>query len=209
MSITLAIILFTCIVSFPAFGNTRLQGDLLFWPYEIERRGQYYRFLSGGFIHADLMHLLFNMVSLYSFGMAVEEILFPAIFGQQARVLYIALYVLAIVFAGIPDFFKHRSDAQYRALGASGAVSGVIYAAIIIVPNMPIRFFFFPVDIPGYMFGFVYLGISFYMSKRGGDNIGHSAHFWGAVFGLVFTAAAAKFIAHKDLIKSLLYHVMP
>jgi membrane associated rhomboid family serine protease len=209
MSTTIAIILFTSVVSFPAFGNNNIQNDLLFWPYMIDRRGQYYRFLTGGLIHADIMHLIFNMVSLYSFGMALEEILFPAIFGANARALYISLYILAIVFAGIPDYIKHRRHPHYRALGASGAVSGVIYAAIMIVPNMPIRFFFFPIDIPGYLFGFAYLALSYYMAKRGGDNIGHSAHFWGAVFGLVFTALAAKFIAHKDLVGSFFYHILP
>ena len=209
MSITLAIIIFTCIVSFPAFGNTKLQNDLLFWPYMIDRKGQYHRFVTGGLIHADVMHLMFNMVSLYSFGLAVEEILFPAIFGEKARILYVVLYLLSIIFAGIPDYFNHRRNPGYRALGASGAVSGVIYAAIMIVPTMPIRFFFFPIDIPGYVFGFAYLAMSYYLAKRGGDNIGHSAHFWGAVFGLLFTAAAARMIAHQDLLGSFIHQILP
>jgi membrane associated rhomboid family serine protease len=207
MSVTLIIIIITCLVSFPAFNNEKLKEDLLFWPYEINHRNQYYRFLTGGAIHADTMHLLFNMVSLYSFGIAAEKYLFPVLFGDKSVILYAALYLLALVFACIPDFFKYRNQSFYRALGASGAVSAVIYAAITIEPLMPIRFFFIPVDIPGYIFGFVFLGLSYYLAKRGGGNIGHNAHFWGAVFGVVFTIIAARAFSPVDLVKRFIDQV--
>lgn len=201
MNVTLAIIIVTCIISFPAFGNDKMREDLLFWPYMVGRKRQFYRFLTGGAVHADTMHLLFNMVSLYSFGRALEEYLFPMVFGGQAKTFFVLLYILSIVFAGIPDYFKHREDYNYRALGASGAVSAVIFAAIVLMPNMPIRFFFFPIDIPGYLFGFVFLALSYYLAARGGSNIGHNAHFWGAVFGVVFTVVAARLYAGVDLVK--------
>jgi membrane associated rhomboid family serine protease len=207
MSVTLIIIIITCLVSFPAFNNAKLKEDLLFWPYEINHRNQYYRFLTGGAIHADTMHLLFNMVSLYSFGMAVEKYLFPVLFGDKGMILYASLYLLALVVACIPDFFKYRNQSFYRALGASGAVSAVIYAAITIEPMMPIRFFFIPVDIPGYIFGFAFLGLSYYLAKRGGGNIGHNAHFWGAVFGVVFTIIAARAFSPVDLVKRFIDQV--
>lgn len=207
MSITLIIIIITCLVSFPAFSNHKMKEDLLFWPYEINRQNQFYRFLSGGVVHADTMHLLFNMVSLYSFGIALEKFLFPVLFGDKTQALYTSLYVLSLIAACIPDYFKYRNQSYYRALGASGAVSAVIFAAITIEPTMPIRFFFIPIDIPGYIFGFVFLGLSYYLAKRGGDNIGHNAHFWGAVFGVVFTIIAARAFSPVDLMKQFIEKV--
>jgi membrane associated rhomboid family serine protease len=207
MSITLAIILITALVSFPAFNNEKLRNDLLFWPYMVERYQQHYRFITGGVVHADLFHLAFNMISLYSFGMALEQSLFPAVFGEKSKVLYGFLYISSIVFASLHDFIKHRNDQGYRALGASGAVSAVIFSAIVIVPGMPIRFFFFPIDIPGYLFGFVFLGFSYYFAKKGGGNIGHNAHFWGAVYGVVFTLIAGRAFSHLDLLKRFLMEV--
>jgi membrane associated rhomboid family serine protease len=207
MSITLIIIIITCLVSFPAFSNHKMKEDLLFWPYEINRQNQFYRFLSGGVVHADTMHLLFNMVSLYSFGIALEKFLFPVLFGDKTQALYTSLYVLSLVAACVPDYFKYRNQSYYRALGASGAVSAVIFAAITIEPTMPIRFFFIPIDIPGYIFGFVFLGLSYYLAKRGGDNIGHNAHFWGAVFGVVFTIIAARAFSPVDLVQQFIQKV--
>ena len=191
LTVTQIIVIITCLVSIPAFNRETIKENLLFWPYEINKRNQYYRFVSCGLIHADSMHLIFNMVSLYSFGVAIESFLFPVIFNQNTSILYVTLYVLGIIFSCIPDYFKYRETYGYRALGASGAVSAVIFSAILLEPTMPLRFFFIPVDIPGYVFGLGFLGLSAYMSRRGGDNIGHNAHFWGGIFGLVFTFLAA------------------
>lgn len=204
MSITLIIILATVIVSFPALQNDDLKDRYLFWPYMIQHRKQYHRFFSGAFFHADLAHLAFNMITLYSFGEAIEGVLFPEYFGVSGKLLYVLLYALGIVFAGIPDFFKYKNDYGYRALGASGAVSSVIFAAILLYPDMSLRFFFIPINIPGWLFGILYLALSAYMAKRGGDNIGHSAHFWGGVFGLVYTFIAGWFLADVNLLKSFL-----
>ena len=208
MSITLIIIIATALVSFPALQNDDLKDKYLFWPYMIRSRKEYFRFFTGAFLHADLGHLAFNMISLYSFGEVIEKYLFPQLFGPFATVLYLLLYVLGIVFAGIPDFFKYRHEYGYRALGASGAVSSVIFAAILLYPTMGLNFFFIPIDIPGWLFGILYLGLSAYMAKRGGDNIGHSAHFWGGVFGLVFTFLAGWFLAHINLLNHFVNSIL-
>lgn len=199
MSITVIIIIATVLASFPAFQNDHIKERFLFWPYMIKKRNEFFRFFSGAFFHADFMHLAFNMITLYSFGPILEKHLFPQLFGPYSNLVFVLLYALGIIFSCIPDYFKYKNEYSYRALGASGAVSSVIYSAILLYPTMGLRFFFFPIDIPGWLFGFIYLGISAYMAKKGGDNIGHSAHFWGGVFGFVFTFIAGYTIAHMNL----------
>jgi membrane associated rhomboid family serine protease len=201
MSITFLIILITCAISIPAFSKGQLKEDLLFWPFRMQREGQFYRFLSHGVLHADAMHLIFNMVSFYSFGTALESYLFPAIFGELSRAMLALLYITAIAMASMPDFFKHRNNVHYRSLGASGAVSGVVFAAITIQPKMPIQFFFIPFPIPGYIFGLAFLALSAMLAKKGGGNIGHNAHFWGGVYGILFTYSAARIVAGIDLVE--------
>lgn len=207
MSITLIIIIATCIVSIPALQRDDVKEKFLFWPYRIHHYNEFYRWGSGALIHADAMHLLFNMVTLYSFGSAIESFLFPVYFHGSTTLLYVSLYILAIVFSCIPDYFKYKDASHYRALGASGAVSAVIFAAILLEPTMPLRFFFIPIDIPGWLFGFIFLGLSAYLAKRGGDNIGHNAHFWGGVFGLLFTYLASKAFTDVNLIDRFIQQV--
>ena len=201
MSITFIIIIITAAVSILAFNRENMKEDLLFWPYQINRDGQYYRFITNGVLHADAMHLIFNMVSFYSFGMALENYLFKALFGELSRAMLAILYVTAIIAAVIPDFIKYKNKSYYRSLGASGAVSAIVFAAITIQPNMPIQFFFIPFKIPGFVFGICFLILSASLAKKGGGNIGHSAHFWGSVYGIVFTYITARFFAGVDLIR--------
>jgi membrane associated rhomboid family serine protease len=192
MTITVLILIITCVVSFPLLNNEEGKEKVLFWPYQINHKKEYFRFFSGALVHADLMHLAFNMMTLYSFGTAIENFLYPVYFQDKARILYVSLYVLGALFASIPDYIKYRNVYGYRALGASGAVS-----AILLEPSMPLRFFFIPIDIPGWLFGIAFLALSAYLAKKGNDNIGHSAHFWGGVFGLVFTYIAVR--AYTDV----------
>ncbi|MCG7858707.1 rhomboid family intramembrane serine protease [Flavihumibacter sediminis] len=200
-SITLSIVIITVVISFIAFNNEKVKEDLLFWPAEIDSRKQYYRFITCGFVHGDLMHLAFNMISFWSFGEFLEVGLFshPTLFGDNGKMMFLLLYFLALIFSVLPDYFQHRNNFSYRALGASGAVSAVIFSAIMLQPGMPLRLLFIPIDIPGYIFGFIFLGISAYLAKRGGDNIGHRAHFSGAIFGVLFTIVAAKLLADYDV----------
>jgi len=208
MSISALIILLTAIVSLIAFNKPQLKEDLVFWPYQIKRQGQFYRFITHGVLHADALHLIFNMVSFYSFGAALEDYLFVYIFGEASRAILAIMYISAIVFAVVPDYFKYRNSISYRSLGASGAVSAVVFSAITIQPNLPIMFFFIPFKIPGWAFGIGFLILSASLAKKGGGNIGHNAHFWGSVYGVVFTYLAAKLYANIDLIDNFIRTVL-
>jgi len=174
MTITWIIIILTALVSIPAFSNAELFSRLRFNPYIIKETKQWYRFLSYGLLHADWTHLAMNMFVLYSFGEQVEMFM---------------LYVGAVVISVIPSFEKHKNDSWYNAVGASGAVSAVVFSSIIFLPNSKIIFLLLPFPIPSVVFGILYLIYSAYMAKKGKDNIGHDAHFWGALFGAIFTIA--------------------
>jgi membrane associated rhomboid family serine protease len=200
MSITFLIIVITSAVSILAFNRQRMMEDLLFWPYAIKRQGQLYRFITHGVLHADFMHLIFNMISFYSFGIALEDYLYKPLFGEtMARGMLSILYITGLIASVIPDYIKHQNNSSHRSLGASGAVSAVVFSAITIQPNMPIQFFLIPFPIPGYIFGAAFLALSAALAKRGGGNIGHNAHFWGSVFGILFTYVSVKWLAGIDL----------
>lgn len=194
-SITLVLVIITSLVSISAFSQPKVMDDLIFYGPAIQRR-QYYRFITHGFIHADLPHLIFNMIALYSFGVNLEKVFsFECIFSEKGKLLYLLLYFGALVVASLPDYFRHRNNYHYMSLGASGAVSAVIFATIVFFPQSPIGIIFLPVDIPGYLFGLFYLGISVYLDRRGDSRINHSAHFWGAAFGIVFTLVFCQLFA--------------
>lgn len=188
MNITIIIIILTAIVSFMAFSNAEAFYRLKFNAFLINHNRQYYRFFSYAFVHADWGHLLVNMFVLFSFGTAVENS-FAEFFAGRAGFYYLLLYVGGIGFSTLPAFSKHKNNDSYNAVGASGAVAAVLFSSILMNPQMSIIFLFFPVPIPAWIFGILYLIYSAYMARRGSDNIGHDAHFWGAVFGLVFTVA--------------------
>lgn len=191
LTITLIIVAMTSIISYQAFNNDDMRIKLLFRPVDIAR-GEYYRFLSGGLIHADFIHLLVNMYVLYTFGGYVEQVFTQLLFGELwGRVAYIAFYLGAIVVSGIPSFFRHRDNYAYSALGASGATSAIVFAFIVTNPWAGLTLIFLPFfSIPALFLGVIYLMYSQYMDKRGADNIGHNAHFTGALFGAGFMLLA-------------------
>ena len=158
----------------------------MFNAYQINHRKEWYRFFSSGLIHADWMHLAFNMLSLYMLGIAAERD-YTIIFEEKGILFFILLYVGALAMSSIYSYEKHKNDIYYNALGASGAVSAVVFAFIIMEPTTRLSLMFLPIPIPAYLFGLLFLGIEYYLGKRGSDNIGHDAHFWGAVFGAAFT----------------------
>lgn len=163
--------------------------DLIFYPPAIASNKQFYRFITCGFIHADYGHLIFNMLSLFMFGQFVESA-FADIFGAMGKILYLAMYLLALIFSLLPTYSKNKDNRYYRSLGASGAVSAVIFAGIMLEPNSKIGLLILPIMIPGFVFGPLYLIISAWLDKRGRDNINHSAHIWGALFGVAFLIVA-------------------
>jgi membrane associated rhomboid family serine protease len=180
-SVTIALVVATVAVSWFAFNNPRLLDRLLLWPPAVQRRHQYDRLLTHGFVHADWQHLLFNMITLYFFGRYAEQLFLPYI-GALGFALF---YLSAILVAILPTYLRHRHDPNYRSLGASGAVSAVLFAYILVNPWSLIFVFFLPV--PAILYGVFYVGYSVWMDRQGRDNVNHSAHLWGAGYGVLFT----------------------
>ncbi len=180
--VTFSLIAVTVLVSLIAFTNTATKYKLIFYPYTMTSPKEYYRFLSYGFIHADYIHLFFNMFTFYSFGRIAEAVLFNKAF-------YVIFYLSALVASTIFDFIKNKNNNRYAALGASGAVSAVVFSTIIFNPwERAIAIFGVPaLALPNIVFAVLYLVYCAYMAKRGSDNIGHNAHMWGAIYGFVFT----------------------
>ncbi len=193
LSITLIIIILTCIVSVTAFNNQKVIDDLIFYPPAVSKRKQWYRFITCGFIHADVMHLAFNMYSFWMFGGHVEK-WFTQIYGDKGKALYIILYFSALVICLLPTYFKNIDNYYYRSLGASGAVSAVVFGYMFLAPMSEVGLLFIPIRFPAFIFGIAFLAISAYLDKKGGGNINHSAHFWGAVYGVVFIIITCYFL---------------
>ena len=184
--LTLILIAITSLVSILCFTGT-LNGDkLLFNAYYVWHRKEWYRLFSYGVVHGSWWHLFFNMLTLYFFGRVVEQYFALAFGDTLGIVLYVVLYVSAIAVSSIRDLVKFKDDWNYNAVGASGTVSAILFASILFEPKMGIYIYLIPIPVPGYIFAPLYLLYCWYMAKRNMDNIGHSAHFWGAVYGLVF-----------------------
>jgi membrane associated rhomboid family serine protease len=184
-NITLSIVIITSIISLAGFRNGKVVDELIFWPPAISKKHQYYRFITCGLIHADYIHLIFNMVTLYFFGTYMEAH-YQGDLGLQ-KYYYLALYIGALIVSNIPTYIKHYNDYDYRSLGASGAVSAVLFSFILLGPWQQIIVLVFPV--PAIIYGGLFLFYSAYMSRKGGDHVNHDAHFYGALFGVIFTIA--------------------
>lgn len=182
---TTILVVITVIISFLALNNDQLMGKLIFNPYQIKHRGQWYRFITSGFIHADWWHLIINMLVLFSFGKAVE-FYYDAAFGEKGRFYFILLYFGALLISVTSSYAGNKNNPGYNALGASGAVSAVTFAAIMFNPMAKI-YIWGIIGFPGIILGIIYIGYSYYMGRRGGDQINHDAHLWGAVYGALFT----------------------
>ena len=181
MPITLIIIAITSVVSFMAFKNARLLNDLLLWPPAVARQREYHRLVTYGLVHADFMHLLFNMITLYFFGRVMESF-FTSRLGTFGFALF---YVGALVVSILPTYLKNRNNPEYRSLGASGAVSAVLFAFILLAPWQMIIVLVLP--LPAIVYAFAYTAYSIYMDRRGGGYVNHSAHLWGALYGVLVT----------------------
>ena len=178
--VTFILIGITCLVSWMAFNNRKLMDRLILWPPAIDKHRQYDRLVTYGFIHGDFMHLLFNMVTLFFFGQQIEQLM-TRVMGIWA---YPVFYVSALVVSILPTYLKNQKNPNYLSLGASGAVSAVLFAFVLLAPWSTIGVMFIPM--PAIVFAVLYVGYSIWMDRRGGDRINHSAHLAGAAYGVLF-----------------------
>lgn len=203
------IVIFTVIVSLMAEFNRPLKDRLLFNAYAIKHYNEWWRLVTGGFVHADfnsgigVAHLGFNMLALWSFG-GYAETFFQNLVHDDATgsLLYLAFYIAAIPMSDLYSFEKHKNDEWYNSLGASGAISAVMFCFILQYPFSKIGLMFLPIGAPAIVFGIIYLGASWYMARNPRDHIAHDAHFFGALFGILVTVAAAPHLV-TDLFASL------
>ncbi|TAE76100.1 MAG: rhomboid family intramembrane serine protease [Bacteroidetes bacterium] len=199
--ITLGLILISAMMSYLAEEKPYYKSKWLVSPYLIKHRKEYYRIITGGFIHQGYLHLLINMYVLFIFGKYLE-LKFADLFGFELGIfLYAVLYLFGIVFANLLSLYKYQDSPHYAALGASGAVSAIVFSMIMFNPLQGIGIIFIPVFIPGFIFAVLYLLYSTFMANRGQDNVDHGAHFMGAIFGFLFTVAVYPPIWHEFLTK--------
>lgn len=197
LSLTTIIVAANVILSFIGFQNREFLSKWVFNAYQVVHRKEYYRVVTHAFIHGSVLHLLFNMYVLYNFGNLIEAIftnpkvfenLFPSLdFWGTSRgyLYYVLLYFGGVLFATLPAIRKHQNNPGYNSLGASGAVSAVVLAFILLLPTVDMGILFIPIRIPAFILGAAYLTYEYFMSKRGQTGIAHDAHFWGALYGLV------------------------
>lgn len=185
MNILILFIAITAIISFMAFNNPAITEKYKFSVGAILHKKEYIRLLSSGFLHADIMHLIFNMLTLYFFA--------PIVIQGFGNIGFIIVYLGAILLGNFLSLYIYQKQPWYSAVGASGGVSGILFASIALIPDLKIYLFFIPIGIPGYIFGLVYFGYSVYMmlNPRAHDNIGHAAHLGGAFLGLIYAVINA------------------
>jgi membrane associated rhomboid family serine protease len=189
------------IASVAGFSNHKLMNEWILNPYYTVHHRQWWRMLTSGLLHANLMHLAVNMYVLYGFG-SFLELYFKVYIGANATFYYLALYFLGIIAANISSVIRHKDDPGYNALGASGATSALVFANIVLNPwHGSIGLIFLPsgFSLPNIVFGALYLAYCVYMSKKGTDNIGHEAHFYGALWGAAFMLAVDPGLAQNFL----------
>jgi len=186
--ITYYILGFTIVFSFIGFRDRAFFAKYMFSPWRINsNKKEWYTIFTHAFLHANYMHLFFNMFTLYIFGCTLEQNIFPAFFPSHARYFYILLYFGGILVSSLPAYEKHKHNPGYTAVGASGAIFAVLFSYILINPTAMLEIMFLPIPIPAFVLGIFYLLYEWYMSKKGKTNIGHDAHLWGGLFGIVFT----------------------
>jgi len=189
--ITYTFLALIVIFSVYCLNDRRAMNKYLFHPYSINHHKEHYRFLTHAFIHGDFIHLAFNCLALFSFGLSLEEQLFPQLFEDEklGKLCYLILFTGGIYAASITEYFRNKNNVQYSSLGASGAISSIMFCWIMLVPKATIGLFFIPM--PGWIAGLLLLGVSVFLIRRKktsdyNDNISHESHFWGAIFGVVF-----------------------
>lgn len=202
MSITLIIIIITCIVSIMCFNNEKLFNELKHYPVVEAGRGQYYRWLTSGFVHGDFMHLFVNMFVLYEFGQPVENYLIYYFGESGGSILFLVTYLLIIVMGDIPTYFKNKDNPYFASVGASGGVSGILFIFILLHPWSMLGLFAI-IPVPAIIFGVLYLWYSTWASKNQNGNIDHEAHFYGAVAGMLIAI-----ITRPEILSEFAHHLI-
>ena len=198
--ITIAIIIITCLVSYLAWENISLFNRLTLYPYAVKYKKEYDRIIGHAFIHGDWMHLGFNMYTFYSFGQVMEVVMVnPEILQDfhpnmqvwsplAGKIYFLLIYFLGGVIASLPAIWKHADHVGYRSVGASGAVSSIMMAFMLLFPQMEVGFFMI-IPMPAWIGALVFLGLEHYFSKKGNGLIAHDAHIWGALGGIAMIGA--------------------
>ncbi len=184
---TYAIIGFTVLISLFAFRDRKVFDSMVFEPFTINTQQDWFRLLTHGFIHGNLPHLFINMFVLFMFGPLVERG-YMELTGRSSLLPFLILYIAGITLSSLPGYFKHKWDPQYRAVGASGATSAVVFASILMYPTNTMYLLLLPIPAPAWVFGILYLGYEWYQGQRASDGIAHDAHFAGALVGILFTS---------------------
>jgi membrane associated rhomboid family serine protease len=204
MSVTIIIIIFTAIVSIQAFNRADIFEKLKHHPYTEHRNKEYYRWLTSGLIHADYIHLAINMFVLWQFGGVVERI-YQSLFGDTLGMfLFVLMYFSAIVFSDLPTFRKHKDNPYYAAVGASGAVSAIVFTFILFYPWAEMSLYGI-IPFRAILGGVAYLIYEQWASKNSNDNIGHDAHFAGAIYGMMFTVLLKPSV-YNDFVEQIIYN---
>ena len=199
--ITITIIVLTSIVSILAFRNNALMERMIFYPPAV-RRGEWHRLFTYGVLHADYMHLIFNMFTLYFFATDIERICKAQLGERVGTLCFIILYISALLVSILPTYFKQKENRSYHGLGASGAVSAMIFAYMLINPMNFMGILFIPVMLPAFLFGIIFMLISISLDKKEQGGINHSAHITGGTYGLVYMIVLFYFLADINLIGS-------
>lgn len=213
--ITISIILFTAATSIAAFPihvptieslrNEKIYYRFLFNAYSVWHDKQIDRTLTYGFLHGNWWHLIFNMITFYFFGKNVELIFSMMLPHNYYKIIFLLYYLTAIIVSTLPDLIQYRNKPEYNAVGASGAVSAIVFTHILFLPTAPIYFFFIPFGIPSWIFAILYLIYSAFMARKKIDNIGHSAHFWGAIYGIIVPLLLFGFNLFTNFIDEIMY----
>ncbi len=199
LPVTVILIASVTVVSLLGWLIRPLRDALLLNPFRVRHNGQVHRLLTAGWVHGDASHLLFNMLSLYFFAEPVFRVL--------GATRFLALYISAVILAFVPTTLRHMGNPGYNSLGASGAVTAVLFSAVMLDPTLKLHVMFVPIPVPAALYAVVYLAYSAWQSRRSGQEVNHDAHFAGAVYGALFTyvfEAARVQIAMKSLMKTLL-----
>lgn len=204
--ITLAIIVITVLISYQAFRDHGLADKLIFQPAAV-RDGEWYRLFTYGVLHGDFTHLFFNMFTFYLFGSSVEAIFKGYLGNTPGSVAFIMLYIGGLVFSILPTYIKQKDNYYYKGLGASGAVSAVVFAFILINPMRFMGILFIPIMLPAFLFGFIFVFISMYLDKKEVGGINHSAHVTGGFFGVILTAVIFLALNNENLLLEFVHKI--